>query len=183
MGNKYELPYLAELFQLLITGKHICSQDNAKYYALQEKPEDYKVLFKALGYELVIDPRDFFYFKMPGKANTEGTKQMALFIFLLIEHLDKRENDLESALMNTRFMFATLPHLKSERYRELMSEVKIVDEDGLISTVSSMQKYGFATLYGKESFQFKSPVHRFFNLCAEEILAQEQTSVEGESNG
>lgn len=175
MSNKYELPYLTEIFQLLQTGKHICCQDGGKFFALQEKPDEYTACFKALGYELIEHPKDFYYFRMQGKANNDSTKQMALFVFLLIEHLDKRELDLENAMMSNRFQINTLPHLKTERYRELMREVKVTNEEGLISVIATLQRYGFATLYGKESFQFKAPAYRFFDLCASELASQTET--------
>lgn len=175
MNNKYELPYLAELFQLLQTGMHICVQDGGKFFALQEKPTEYTSCFKALGYELLEHPKDFYYFQMQGKANNDSTKQMALFVFLLIEHLDKREIDLENAMMSTRFQVSTLPHLKTERYRELMREVKVIDEEGLVSVIAILQRYGFATLNGREAFQFKAPVYRFFDLCVSELASQGET--------
>ncbi len=177
MGNKYELPYLSELFHLLQTGKHLCHDDGEKYWALENDKDNYKNCFAALGYELVEHVKGFFYFKQEGKANTENTKKMALFIFVLIEHLDKRENDLEAALMETRFSFENLPHLKSERYRELMDEVNIKDESGLVAVGNTMQTYGFATLFGKSSFEFKPPIYRFFDLCASFTNTQE---VDGE---
>ena len=182
MSDKYELPHLSEIFQTLQSGKHICYQDGALFFTLQEKPDDYMAIFKALGFELVTHPKDFYYFRMKGKANTDSTKQIALFIFLLIEHLDRRENDLESALMDNRFYLNTLPHLKTERYRELMREVKITDEEGLVSVIANMQKYGIAVTYGRLSFEFRSPVYRFFDLCAEEITAQHEEVGMGAQN-
>jgi hypothetical protein len=166
MGNKYELPYLSELFHLLQTGKHLCHDDGDKYWALEGDKDKYTDCFAALGYELIEHTKGFFYFQQEGKANTENTKKMALFIFLLIEYLDKRENDLEEALMATRFSFDNLPHLKSERYRELMDEVNITDQAGLAAVGNTMQAYGFATIFGKQGFEFKTPVYRFFDLCA-----------------
>lgn len=183
MSDKYELPHLSEIFQVLQAGRHISFQDGVLFFSLQEKLDDYTDIFSSLGFELVSHPKDFYYFRMKGKANTDSTKQIALFIFLLIEHLDRRENDLESALMDDRFHLNTLPHLKTERYRELMREVKISDEEGLVSVIANMQRYGIATTYGRSSFEFRAPVYRFFDLCAEEITSQyEEVSVGGDND-
>ena len=182
MPNKYKLPHLAEMFQMLQSGRHICFQDGEVYFALQDKLENYTAFFAALGFELISHPKDFYYFRMKGKVNTDSTKQIALFIFLLMEHLDRRENDLESALMDDRFYVNTLPHLKTERYRELMREVKITDEDGLVSVIINMQRYGIAIIHGRSSFEFRSPVYRFFDLCAEEITVQPEDVEVGDDN-
>lgn len=182
MSDKYELPHLSEIFQVLQAGKHISFHDGTIFFALQDKLDDFTAIFSALGFELVSHPKDFYYFKMKGKANTDSTKQIALFIFLLIEHLDRRENDLESALMDNRFHLNTLPHLKTERYRELMREVKITDEEGLVSVITNMQRYGIAITYGRLSFEFRSPVYRFFDLCADEITAQHEEAGMGADN-
>ena len=182
MSDKYELPHLSEIFQVLQAGKHISFQDGTIFFALQDKLDDFIAIFSALGFELVSHPKDFYYFRMKGKTNTDSTKQIALFIFLLIEHLDRRENDLESALMDNRFHLNTLPHLKTERYRELMREVKITDEEGLVSVIANMQRYGIAITYGRSSFEFRSPVYRFFDLCAEEITARHDKAGMGADN-
>lgn len=86
--------------------------------------------------------------------------------------------------MNTRFMFGALPHLTSERYRDLMKEVRITDEEGLYGIVKTMVKYGFATMVSnRHAFEFKPPVYRFFDLCAEAVkddLVSQELEVEHE---
>lgn len=63
MGNKYDLPNLADIFSDLQQGKHLCYEDDKKYFPLVEMEKDYKACFDALGYELVHHPRGFFISK------------------------------------------------------------------------------------------------------------------------
>ncbi|WP_136799690.1 condensin complex protein MksE [Desulfosediminicola ganghwensis] len=176
MDNKYDLPNLAQIFSDLQQGKHLCYMDGSKFFSLVDRKKDFTACFSALGYELIYHPREFFYFKAnKNKTNNENIKQMALFTFLLIENLDKRERDLEDALMTTRFSLDLLPHLTTERYRDLMKEVRITDSGGLRSVVKTMARYGFATIIGSgQNFEFTPPIYRFFDLCVEAIAEDNQ---------
>lgn len=177
MASKYELPFLDQIFETLQSGKHISFQDGDLYFAVQDKPDDYTQLFAALGFELISHQKEFYYFRLRGKANNDSTKQLALFIFLLIEHLDSRVDDLESALLEERFYIETLPHLKTERYRELMREVKVNDASGIQSVIKNMEKYGIVTTHNSSSFSFRSPVYRFLDICAEQAIADNSDPV------
>ena len=61
-----DLPRLDEVFNALRRGRHICVRDGALYQAVKSKTEDFKDLFRQLGFELAHHPRDFFYFVDPG---------------------------------------------------------------------------------------------------------------------
>ena len=167
--NNYSLPHLPQLFQELSAGRHISIKDGALFYSLIDEYSKFTALFEALGFKLVRHARDFFYFEQEGKVNTVLTKQMSLFVFLLIDHLDRTEGDLEGVLLVQKFAIENLPHLKTERFTELMAEVNITDEAGLIKALEGLQQYGFATLHNKESFEFNPPVYRFFDICVEAI--------------
>lgn len=174
--NNYSLPHLPQLFQDLSSGRHISIKDGALFYSLSDEYSQFSALFKALGFELVRHPRDFFYFEQEGKANTVLTKQMSLFVFLLIDHLDRTESDLEEVLLVQRFSIDNLPHLKTERATELMKEVNINDESGIIKALEGLQQYGFVTLRNNESFEFHPPVYRFFDICVDTITSATETA-------
>lgn len=166
MTNHYDLPYLAEIFSLFLSGKHISDIDGDIYQAIRKKPSEYESLFAALGYTMVSHTREFYYFTMKGKGNTDIPKQMGLFVFVFIENLDRKSNNLEQSLLTERFDIEELPHLTTERYRDLMAEVKVTDKEKLVSVIESLQKYGFAKLNGpKTHFEFLTPVYRFVDQC------------------
>lgn len=173
--NNYSLPHLPRLFKELSSGRHICLKDGALFYALIDEYPKYVAFFEALGFVLIRHARDFFYFEQDGKANTVLTKQMSLFVFLLIDHLDRTEAELETVLLSQRFTLANLPHLKTTRSTELMAEVNIRDEVGLLKVLEGLNHYGFATLYNKDSFEFNSPIYRFFDICVD-ALSETTTS-------
>lgn len=60
--SPFALPYLAEIFQLLCRGRHICIEDGNIYFALHDDPKSYEELFKNLGFELEVHSREFYYF-------------------------------------------------------------------------------------------------------------------------
>lgn len=171
MKNPYDLPNLAVIFQELQAGKHLCHTDKEKYFSIHNESKKYTNLFEALGFELVMHPKNFCYFRMEGKENSKRIKQISLFIFILMENLDKNSNDLERDLLNVRFLFEDLPHLKSDRYLELMGDVKVTTEEDLYSVVASMQRYGFSKIFDKTGFELKLPVYRFIDICAK-IMAE-----------
>lgn len=173
MSNQYKLPHLPDIFQALVSGKHISAADTSWFYSIQEELANYKASFEAYGYTLIAHPRDFYYFKMSGKTYTLGTKQMALFVFLLVDQLDRIEADLENVILSRRFAIPELPHLKTERYKELMAEVSITDENSLKKVIDGLALYGFATKYGDEQFEFETPVFRFLDICASTLKESE----------
>jgi len=179
MSNQYKLPHLPQIFQALLSGQHISAADTTWFYSIQENLENYRASFEAYGYTLVAHPRDFYYFRMSGKTNTQGPKQMALFTFLLIDQLDRIETDLENVMLTRRFIISELPHLKTERYKELMSEVGVSDENTLKKVIDGLVQYGFATMHDKECFEFETPVFRLLDICVSALKETEDIE-EGE---
>ena len=174
-ANDYDLPHLAEIFQMLSSGRHICLSDGKYFYAIQNDLNNFTAFFKALKYDLITHPKEFYYFKAHtgNKNNNKSTQQMALFVFILIEHLDKKEADLVNQLMSQRFSIENLPHLKTERYTELMKEVGVTEQERIRSILETLQKYGFVILHDNDTFDFKTPIHRFFDLCVAELKKAE----------
>jgi hypothetical protein len=171
---------LPQIFELLSMGRHISLSDHELFYAIRDNFHNLKNYFKAIGYHLEVHTKEFYYFKLPGKSNTKTTEQMILFICLMIDFLDKREIDLESALILRDFKVVDLPHFNTDRYKELLAEVGVTDGEKLLAVLGNLEKYGFASLTGKVSFRFRSPVYRFFDLCLAEINREEQELEEGE---
>ncbi|EPN59645.1 hypothetical protein A245_17328, partial [Pseudomonas syringae pv. actinidiae ICMP 19096] len=90
-----EMSQLAPIFRELFKGYHISRRDPELYAQLSNCQDQYRTLFKALGYELVCDTRGFYYF-VPELAAAQVNKtaqRLALFTFILVEHLADQGRD------------------------------------------------------------------------------------------
>ena len=82
------MPSLAELFRLFLSGKHLNRLAEPTLWAELEKQEaDYSALFAALGYELRIDARGFAWFHTTEANSNIGktSRQLALLFMVLFE--------------------------------------------------------------------------------------------------
>lgn len=166
MSNQspYALPHLAEAFDLLRSGYHISRDDGNLYWALHDNIDAYVDLFKHLGFRLECHPRDFYYFHGEGDLS-ETSSRMALFVFILVEWLADRGENVEEAVMAAPFTIEDLPHLKSERYKAAMKEVGVMDQEGIVAILRTMERFGFVRRQGDRVFRFRTPAYRFFDLC------------------
>ena len=57
-----QLSQLAPIFRELFKGYHVSRRDAELYSQLSNQQDQYRALFKALGFELVCDTRGFYYF-------------------------------------------------------------------------------------------------------------------------
>jgi hypothetical protein len=163
IDNPCDLPFLDEIFQRLVRGRHICAEDGNHYHALYENFDLYQQLFDRLGFRLEAHPRDFYYFR--GERNlSDGSSRMALFVFILMEFLEGRAEPVAESILTGEFALDELPHFATERYRLYMKESGIVDRDGLEGVVNALERYGFALRKGG-AFRFRTPVYRFFDIC------------------
>ena len=90
-----EMSQLAPIFRELFKGYHISRRDPELYAQLSNAQDQYRTLFKALGFELVCDTRGFYYF-VPELAAAQVNKtaqRLALFTFILVEHLADQGRD------------------------------------------------------------------------------------------
>jgi hypothetical protein len=161
--NRFALPHLDKVFRLLSRGRHICMEDGEPYWALHDHKDDFTELFARLGFQLAHHPRDFFYFN--GDDLSDAGERMAVFMFVLVEHLGDQGLSVEEGLMQPDWPVAQLPHLTSDRYRELMAAVNVSDEKALRGVVQSLDRFGFAEQRGADALRFRRPVHRFLDLC------------------
>lgn len=167
--SPFALLHLEDIFQLLCRGRHICAEDGNIYFALHDNAAAFEDLFTHLGFKMEVHSRDFYYFR-GGKSLSNRSERMALFIFILMEHLDGQGEAVEEGILTKKFSISELPHLGSKRYRSYMKEIGIADDEGLSGIVANLEKFGFAQRKG-DTFRFRSPVYRFFDICGE--IAQE----------
>ena len=95
-----EMTQLAAAFRDLFKGYHISRSEPECYAQLSSMQDQYRALFRALGFELVCDPRGFYYF-VPEQVAPQVNKtaqRLALFTFILVEHLADQGRDPLSVL-------------------------------------------------------------------------------------
>jgi len=161
-----ELPHLAEIFEALRRGRHLCIRDGAPFHALKQNAPLFEALFAKLGFKMIHHTRDFFYF-LDTSNFTDLSSRIAVFMFILVEHLADQGEAVEEAVMTHRFAYTELPHLQGERYLTYMREAGVASPDELSTIVRTMERFGFARRMDAETFCFDTPIYRFLDLCME----------------
>ncbi len=172
--SPFALPHLGEIFDVLRRGRHLCAADGKLYRALRENLDAYQDLFHHLGFRLQVHQRDFFYFRGKDSLSLQASR-MAVFVFILIEWLSDQGEPVVDTLMTRTFSVPDLPHLKSARYRAYLEEAGASSEDDLRGIVRQLDRFGFIQRHTEDSFTFRTPAYRFFDVCIE-ILNQAETS-------
>lgn len=176
--SPFALPHLAEIFNQLRRGRHLCPEDGDLYRALRQDGEAFRDCFHHLGFRLEAHPRDFFYFRGSDGLSPQASR-MALFVFILIESLADQGRPVVDTLMTETFAISELPHLKSARYRAYLQEAGGAGEDDLRAIIRQLDRFGFANRLTDDTFRFRTPAYRFFDLCID-ILNRDQAAPAGE---
>lgn len=187
--NRFSLPHADKVFDALRRGKHISPADDEIYAALAHHPEDFRLLFKALGFELCTHPRGFYYFK-GGDSLSDKITKIAVFMFILIDHLAGADIDIEDALIGGRiFREEEMPHETTDRYANYMKEAGGATVKACLGTLELLRFLDY-TDAGGTSFRFRLPVYRFLDVCLEALetqrhLAEKESKQQGaqEDNG
>jgi hypothetical protein len=161
-----ELSLLAPIFRELFKGYHVSRRDAELYSQLSNLQEAYRALFKALGYELVCDPRGFYYFvpEQIGAQVNKTAQRLALFTFIIVEHLADQGRDPLAVLDGGSLGRDELPPLL-EKYRELFLQAEVQTQEELEEKVMRrMTQLGFAT-EEQGTYRFLPPMHRFLDVC------------------
>ena len=161
-----ELSQLAPIFRELFKGYHISRAAPELYTQLSNQQDAYRALFKALGFELVCDPRGFYYFvpEQMGAQVNKTAQRLALFTFILVEHLADQGRDPLSVLDGGSIGRDELPALL-EKYRDLFLQAEVTTfeelEDKIIRRLIQL---GFAE-DSNGVYRFLPPMHRFLDVC------------------
>ncbi|MFY0729260.1 Mks condensin complex protein MksE [Pseudomonas sp. NFX15] len=161
-----ELSQLAPIFRELFKGYHVSRRDPELYAQLSNFQDQYRTLFKALGFELVCDTRGFYYFvpDLAAAAVNKTAQRLALFTFILVEHLADQGRDPISVLDGGSLGRDELPSLL-EKYRDLFIQAEVQTVEELEEKIMRrMTQLGFA---GEENgiYRFLPPMHRFLDVC------------------
>lgn len=161
-----ELTQLAPIFRELFKGYHI-SRNNPELYAqLASQQDPYRGLFKALGYELTCDSRGFYYFvpEQMGAQVNKTAQRLALFTFILVEHLADQGRDPLAVLDGGSLGRDELPALL-EKYRDLFLQAEVTSIEELEEKVMRrLTQLGFAS-EDNGIYRFLAPMHRFLDVC------------------
>lgn len=161
-----ELTHLAPIFRELFKGFHVSRRDPELYAQLSNLQDAYRALFKALGFELVCDPRGFYYF-VPEQAAVQVNKtaqRLSLFTFILVEHLADLGRDPVTVLDGGSLGRDELPPLL-EKYRDLFGQADVQTAEELEEKIlRRMAHLGFAH-EDQGAYRFLAPMHRFLDVC------------------
>lgn len=156
---------LKEVFDLLRSGKHICSAELKAYYSLRDNFEHYHLLFQGIGFDLVAHEKGFYYFQADRELTKDGS-QMIVFFFVLAEFWSEQDLNLHDAAFSSEgHKIAHLPHMTRPSWKTCMEEVAINSDTDLRSVLKSLERSGFAQPVDEDSFRFLPPAWRLFEMC------------------
>ena len=161
-----QLSQLAPIFRELFKGYHVSRRDAELYSQLSNQQDQYRALFKALGFELVCDSRGFYYFvpEQMGAQVNKTAQRLALFTFIIVEHLADQGRDPLAVLDGGSLGRDELPPLL-EKYRDLFLQAEVQTQDELEEKVMRrLTQLGFAS-EDNGIYRFLPPMHRFLDVC------------------
>ncbi|SEK40931.1 hypothetical protein SAMN05216214_102170 [Atopomonas hussainii] len=161
-----ELSLLAPIFRELFKGYHISPRDHELYAQLNNLQDSYRSLFKTLGFELVCDHRGFYYFvpEQTGAQVNKTAQRLALFTFIVVEHLADQNRDPLAVLDGGSLGRDELPPL-FDKYRELFVQAEVLSLEDLDDKIlRRLVQLGFAR-EDNGVYQFLPPMHRFLDVC------------------
>lgn len=164
--NLTEMTQLAPIFRELFKGFHISRRDPELYSQLSNQQDAYRALFRSLGYELVCDTRGFYYFvpEQIGAQVNKTAQRLALFTFILVEHLADQGRDPLAVLDGGSIGRDELPPLL-EKYRDLFLQAEVTTQEELEEKVMRrLTQLGFAA-EDNGVYRFLPPIHRFLDVC------------------
>ena len=161
-----ELSQLAPIFRELFKGYHVSRRDAELYSQLSNLQDAYRALFRAMGFELVCDSRGFYYFvpEQMGAQVNKTAQRLALFTFILVEHLADQGRDPLSVLDGGSLGRDELPGLL-DKYSDLFVQAEVASQDELEEKIMRrLTQLGFAS-EEQGVYRFLAPMHRFLDVC------------------
>lgn len=186
------IPRLGELFKLFNTGRHLNRvAEPALWAELEQEQEQYQALFSSLGYQLRVDARGFawFHFDNANSAVNATTRQLALLLMLIFEHMS--DQGLHLGRFGDWILDRDLLAALMERSHDLL-QTEGLDEQNLAGLLDRACNYGLAEV-ASGGWRLLPAVWRYLDHfeslaakpqdaddAASEVLQVEQTDDEGE---
>ncbi len=139
-----QMPALAELFRLFLSGKHLNRMAEPALWAELEKHEaSYVGLFSALGFELRVDARGFAWFHSNEASSNIGkiSRQLALLFMVIFEaqaNAGKALQRFTDWLIDREWLTEVY-----EQQKDLL-DAEELQPDGLIELLGRASNLGFA---------------------------------------
>ena len=161
---------LAQAFQLLRRGKHVCRDDGAAFRDLERHEDRYRVVFLALGYQLIRHDRGFYYFQGDNTLPTVRLQAMTLFVLILFQELEEKKSQepdraWEKSLTSRIFHVDELPHFATAGRRDLMQSVGVTRANLNEKALRDLGRLGMLEMITPSQFRLRPPVYRFVDLC------------------
>lgn len=156
---------LEEIFRDLSRGRHISAFDGELYAELEQHADEYRVLFRRLGFDLVQNARGYFFFHGSSRGTAGGIQKLALFVYILIDWLADNGESIAEAMSGRSFDIEKLPHLASDRYKGYLKHVDVTSQDDLADIIRTLDNLGIARTNGDGTFIFLPPIYRIIDAC------------------
>lgn len=170
-----ELPQLADLFKLFLSGAHLNRQADAALWAgLENQQKAYTTLFCRFGYDLQIDGRGFAWFQHNDITSqvSQQSRQLALLFMVLFD------TQADAGKPLNRFGDWVIDDQLVKKIRKAHQEVleaENLDYEGLVSLFNKAVAFGFAQRK-KGHWQLLPAVCRYLDHF-EAVVAAEKADV------
>ena len=144
--NLEQMPALAELFRLFLSGKHLNRMaDPALWAELEQQESAYTALFFALGYELRLDGRGFAWFHtQEGSSNISKTSRQLALLFMVI--FDTQANAGKPLIRFTDWLIDREWLAEIHEQHQDVLNAEGINPDGLVDLINRASTLGFATV-------------------------------------
>lgn len=139
-----QMPSLAELFRLFVSGKHLNRVvEPALWVELEQQGTAYSALFAALGYELRLDARGFAWFQSDEANSSIGkiSRQLAL-LFMVI--FDAQASAGKALQRFSDWLIDSTWLAEVYRQQQEILEAEGIGPDGLADLIGRASTLGFA---------------------------------------
>jgi len=163
-----DVPLLRAVFQKMLPGYHLSSDDFELYHELQKHEDRYQALLQALGYVLHADRRGYYYLSCDDDSGTLNatTAKMALVIFTLVEYLADQGRDPFERITQGELPLVETCDALFAKHRELLIQGGLESSDALQRCLgNSFVRLGFVSV-NADQLRFRPPVVRFLDLCS-----------------
>lgn len=139
-----QMPALAELFRLFLSGRHLNRvAEPALWTELEQQETTYVALFAALGYELRLDARGFAWFHS-GDANSnigKVSRQLALLFMVIFDAQANAGNALQRF---TDWLIDSEGLAEIYKQQQAVLDAEGLNPDGLVELLGRASSLGFA---------------------------------------
>ncbi len=171
----------SKLIWSLLRGQHI-DLEMKEYSILEDREDEFAIIFRALGYELTKDIQHFFYLTRSESGNEErrtANRFCALFFVFIQQFQDKNETgkeiDLQLILdrkgynLGRLLSHANLP----DHLSRILTDVGISNEEELENTLTKMSNLKFIEkIENSSNWRFRKGISRLERLAREFAIEQ-----------